>query len=89
MVCSTTIIFSCTLCPTGQMGDKGSHWEVSMVFFSTFERLKLNLSPCPETASCRGMEFPCCTSGRHHSSQLSMSDPLKMFLAVLHCFRAT
>ena len=35
------LFFSCTLCPTGQMGDKGSHREVSLVFFSTFEPISL------------------------------------------------
>ena len=35
------LFFSCTLCPTGQMGDKGSHREVSLVFFSTFEPIDL------------------------------------------------
>ena len=43
---------------------------------------RLKQSIYPETASCRGMEFPCCTSGQHHSSQLSMSAPWRMFLAV-------
>ena len=34
--------FWCTLCPTGQMGDsRGSHREVSLVFFSTFEPIDL------------------------------------------------
>jgi hypothetical protein len=35
------LFFSCTLCPTGQMGDRGSHREVSLVFFSTFEPIDL------------------------------------------------
>jgi hypothetical protein len=41
MVCSTTICFSCNLCPAGQMEDKGSHREVSLVFYSTFEPISL------------------------------------------------
>ncbi len=35
------LFFSCSLCPTGQMEDKSSHWEVSLVFFSTFEPISL------------------------------------------------
>ena len=31
------LFFSCSLCPTGQMEDKVSHVEVSLVFFNTFE----------------------------------------------------
>ena len=31
------LFFSCSLCPTGQMEDKASHVEVSLVFFNTFE----------------------------------------------------
>ncbi len=35
------LFFSCSLCPTGQMEDKSSHREVSLVFFSTFEPISL------------------------------------------------
>ena len=32
------LFFNCTLCPTGAKGRSGSHNEVSLVYFSTFER---------------------------------------------------
>ena len=35
------LIFTCTLCPTGAKGRSGSHKEVSLVYFSTFEPIKL------------------------------------------------
>ncbi len=35
------LFFSCSLCPTGHMEDKSSHWEVSLVFFSRFEPITL------------------------------------------------
>ena len=35
------LFFSCSLCPTGQMEDKASHMDVSLVFFSTFEQISL------------------------------------------------
>ena len=38
--------FSCSLCPTGQMEDKASHREVSLVFFSTFEPISLTPDSC-------------------------------------------
>ena len=38
--------FSCSLCPTGQMEDKASHIEVSLVFFSTFEPISLTPNSC-------------------------------------------
>ncbi len=31
------LFFNCTLCPTGAKGRSGSHKEVSLVYFSTFE----------------------------------------------------
>jgi hypothetical protein len=37
------LFFNCTLCPTGAKGDRGSHKEVSLVYFSTFE--SINLTP--------------------------------------------
>jgi hypothetical protein len=35
------LFFNCTLCPTGAKGRSGSHIEVSLVYFSTFEPIKL------------------------------------------------
>jgi hypothetical protein len=35
------LFFNCTLCPTGAKGGIGSHKEVSLVYFSTFEPIKL------------------------------------------------
>ena len=35
------LFFNCTLCPTGGMGDSHTHKEVSLVYFSTFEPIKL------------------------------------------------
>jgi hypothetical protein len=35
------LFFNCTLCPTGAKGRSGSHKEVSLVYFSTFEPIKL------------------------------------------------
>jgi hypothetical protein len=40
------LFFSCTLCPTGQMENKSSHREVSLVFFSTFEPISLTPDSC-------------------------------------------
>ena len=40
------LFFSCSLCPTGQMEDKASHIEVSLVFFSTFEPISLTPDSC-------------------------------------------
>ena len=40
------LFFSCSLCPTGQMEDKASHMEVSLVFFSTFEPISLTPDSC-------------------------------------------
>ena len=40
------LFFSCSLCPTGQMEDKASHVEVSLVFFSTFEPISLTPDSC-------------------------------------------
>jgi hypothetical protein len=31
------LFFTCTVCPTGHMGDTASHKDVSLVFFNTFE----------------------------------------------------
>ena len=31
------LFFTCTLCPTGLMGDTTSHKDVSLVFFNTFD----------------------------------------------------
>ncbi len=35
------LFFNCNLCPTGAKGSSGSHKEVSLVYFSTFEPIKL------------------------------------------------
>jgi hypothetical protein len=35
------LFFNCTLCPTGAKGCSDSHKEVSLVYFSTFEPIKL------------------------------------------------
>ncbi len=35
------LFFNCTLCPAGAKGDRGTHKEVSLVFFSTFEPIEL------------------------------------------------
>ncbi len=40
------LFFSSSLCPTGQMEDKASHIEVSLVFFSTFEPISLTPNSC-------------------------------------------
>jgi hypothetical protein len=40
MVCAP--FFKCTLCPTGPKGCSGLHKEVSLVYFITFEPIKLN-----------------------------------------------
>ncbi len=40
------LFFSCSLCPTGQVEDKASHMEVSLVFFSTFEPISLTPDSC-------------------------------------------
>ena len=40
------LFFSCSLCPTGQMADKASHQEFSLVFFSTFEPISLTPDSC-------------------------------------------
>jgi hypothetical protein len=40
------LFFSCSLSPTGQMEDKASHIEVSLVFFSTFEPISLTPDSC-------------------------------------------
>ncbi len=46
MVCTTSTVFPCSLCPTGQMEDKASHMEVLLVFFSTFEPISLTPDSC-------------------------------------------
>ncbi len=35
------LFFHCTLCPAGAKGDRGTHKEVSLVYFSTFEPIEL------------------------------------------------
>jgi hypothetical protein len=40
------LLFSCSLCPTGQTEDKYSDREVSLVFFSTFEPSSLTPHSC-------------------------------------------
>ena len=35
------LFFNCTLCPAGAKGDRGTHKEVSLVYFSTFEPIEL------------------------------------------------
>jgi hypothetical protein len=45
------------------------------VLFSTSEPISL-----PRDSVMQRMEFPCCTSGKHHSPQLSMSAPVETVL---------
>jgi hypothetical protein len=40
------LFFTCTVCPTGHMGDGPSHKDVSLVFFSTFEPISLTPDSC-------------------------------------------
>jgi hypothetical protein len=40
------LFFSCTLCPTGHLGDTRSHKSVSLIFFSTFEPISLTPDSC-------------------------------------------
>ncbi len=40
------LFFSCTLCPTGRMGDAGTHKNVSLGIFSTFEPISLTPHSC-------------------------------------------
>ena len=40
------LFFTCTLCPTGGKGNVGTHKEVSLVFFSTFEPISLTPDSC-------------------------------------------
>ena len=40
------LFFTCTVCPTGHMGDGTSHKDVSLVFFSTFEPISLTPDSC-------------------------------------------
>ena len=40
------LFFTCTVCPTGHMGDEPSHKDVSLVFFSTFEPISLTPDSC-------------------------------------------
>ncbi len=35
------LFFNCTLCPAAAKGDRGTHKEVSLVYFSTFEPMEL------------------------------------------------
>ena len=35
------LFFNCTLCPAGAKGDRGTHKEVSLEYFSTFEPIEL------------------------------------------------
>ena len=42
------LFFSCTLCPTGHIGDTRSHKAVSPVFFSTFEPISLTPGSCKQ-----------------------------------------
>jgi hypothetical protein len=34
-------LFTCTVCPTGHMGDSTLHKDVSLVFFNAFEPIRL------------------------------------------------
>jgi hypothetical protein len=47
-VCEPLLLFTCTVCPTGHMGDTTSHKDVSLVFFNTFEPI----SRTPLAESC-------------------------------------
>ena len=40
------LFFTCTVCPTGRMGDATSHKDVSLVFFNTFEPISLTPESC-------------------------------------------
>jgi hypothetical protein len=42
------LFFTCTVCPTGHMGDTTSHKDVSLVFFTvnTFEPISLTPESC-------------------------------------------
>ena len=65
------LFFSCSLCPTGQMEDKASHVEVSLVFYSTFEPISLT----PD--SCRQWDRQQAFSGQHLDVALWESVPQK------------
>ena len=40
------LFFKCTLCPTGRVHDTTTHMVFSLVFFSTFEPIRLTLDSC-------------------------------------------
>ena len=40
------LFFTCSVCPTGHMGDGTSHKDLSLVFFSTFEPISLTPDSC-------------------------------------------
>ncbi len=48
MVCMPLLFFTCTVCPTGHMGDTTSHKAVSLVFFNTFEPFSLTPESCKQ-----------------------------------------
>ena len=54
------LFFNCTLCPTGAKGFSGSHKEVSLVCFSTFEPIELTPDSIMQRAECPSeLECPC------------------------------
>jgi hypothetical protein len=40
------LFFTCTVCPTGHMGNTTLHKNVSLVFFNTFEPISLTPDSC-------------------------------------------
>jgi hypothetical protein len=40
------LLFKCTLCSTGEMGNTRRHKEFSLIFFSTFEPISLTPASC-------------------------------------------
>ncbi len=67
------LFFTCTVCPTGHMGDGPSHKDVSLVFFSTFEPISLYVCPV-ENVLGRVPLIPCYLKGNSVNS-------------IPHCFR--
>ncbi len=62
------LLFSWSLRPTGQMEDRSSYREVSLVFFSTFEPISFT-----QTVVCKRMVFQCCMRRLPPSYQHSVS----------------
>ena len=60
------LFFNCTLCSTGAKGDSRTHKEVSLVYFSTFEPIKLTPDSIMQQAgvpmlydSASNLRLPC------------------------------